>query len=165
MARTATDRRGARGGTASAGRAGGFTSEDPAAMEARVRKRRAEVRGNRGSAGGEAGLPARADGMHAAGRDRARRIHALIVAAAGGLQPRTGHGMPTWARDARARRLLQGAGRFDTRYASCGFSDQAALDKGGGQEPSPSTGSALPGPPCRPHRCAGPPAEPAPAPR
>lgn len=165
MARTATDRRGARGGTASAARAGGFTSEDPAAMEARAWERRAEVRGNRGSAGGEAGLPARADGMHAAGRDRARRIHALIVAAAGGLQPRTGHGMPTWARDARARRLLQGAGRFDTRYASCGFSDQAALDKGGGQEPSPSTGSALPGPPCRPHRCAGPPAEPAPAPR
>lgn len=163
MTGTITDRRSARGGAATAGRAGGFTSEDPAAMEARGRERRAEVRGNRGSAGGEAGLPARADGMHAAGRDRARRIHALVMAAATGLQPRTGHGMPTWARDARARRLLQGAGRFDTRYASCGFSDQAALDKGGGQEPSPSTGSALPGPTCRPHRCAGPPAEPAPA--
>lgn len=148
MARTATDRRGARGGTASAGRAGGFTSEDRAAMEARARERRAEVRGNRGSAGGEAGLPARVDGMQAAGRDRARRIHALVMAAAAGLQPRTGHGMPPRAREARARRLLQGAGRFDTRYASCGFSDQAALDKGGGQEPSPSTGSALPGPPC-----------------
>lgn len=123
-----TDRRSARGGAATAGRAGGFTSEDPAAMEARGRERRAEVRG---SAGGEAGLPARADGMHAAGRDRARRIHALVMAAATGLQPRTGHGMPTWARDAGARRLLQGAGRFDTGYASCGLSDQAALDEGG----------------------------------
>ncbi|MPS35550.1 MAG: hypothetical protein E2593_09675 [Stenotrophomonas sp.] len=131
MARTATDRRGARGGTASAGRAGGFTSEDQAAMEARARERRAEVRGNRGSARGEAGLPARVDGMHAAGRDMARRIHALVMAAAAGLQPRTGHGMPAWARDAGARRLLQGAGRFDTGYASCGLSDQAALDEGG----------------------------------
>lgn len=131
MARTATDRRGARGGTASAARAGGFTSEDPAAMEARGRERRVEVRGNRGSAGGEAGLPARVDGMQAAGRDRARRIHALVVAATAGLQPRTGQGMPTWARDAGARHLLQGAGRFDTGYASCGLSDQAALDEGG----------------------------------
>ncbi|NCT88952.1 hypothetical protein GXB84_16680 [Stenotrophomonas acidaminiphila] len=157
-----TDRRSARGGAATAGRAGGFTSEDPAAMKARGRERGAEVRGN---AGGEAGLLARADRMPAAGRDMARHIHALVMAAAAGLQPRTGQGMPAWARDARARRLLQGAGRFDTRYASCGFSDQAALDKDGGQEPSPSTGSALPGPPCRPHRCAGPPAEPAPAPR
>lgn len=148
MTGTITDRRGARGGAASAGPAGGFTSEDPAAMEARARERRAEVRGNRGSARGEAGLPARADRMHAAGRDRARRIHALVMAAAAGLQPRTGQGMPAWARDAGARRLPQGAGRFDTRYASCGFSDQAALDKGGGRRPSPSTGSALPGPPC-----------------
>lgn len=131
MARTATDRRGARGGTASAGRAGDFTSEDQAAMEARARERRAEVRGNRGSARGEAGLPARVDGMHAAGRDMARRIHALVMAAAAGLQPRTGQGMPAWARDAGARRLLQGAGRFDTGYASCGLSDQAALDEGG----------------------------------
>ncbi|WP_409475626.1 hypothetical protein [Stenotrophomonas sp. Y-13] len=123
-----TDRRSARGGAATAGRAGGFTSEDPAAMKARGRERGAEVRGN---AGGEAGLLARADRMPAAGRDRARRIHALVVAATAGLQPRTGQGMPTWARDAGARHLLQGAGRFDTGYASCGLSDQAALDEGG----------------------------------
>ncbi|MTI73097.1 MAG: hypothetical protein FH747_05490 [Stenotrophomonas sp.] len=131
MTGTATDRRSARGGAASAGRAGGFTSEDQAAMKARARKRRAEVRGNRGSAGGEAGLPARADRMPAAGRDRARRIHALVMAAATGLQPRTGHGIPAWARDAGARRLLQGAGRFKTGYASCGLCVQAALDEGG----------------------------------
>ena len=123
-----TDRRSARGGAATAGRAGGFTSEDPAAMKARGRERGAEVRGN---AGGEAGLLARADRMPAAGRDRARRIHALVVAATAGLQPRTGQGMPTWARDAGARHLLQGAGRFDTGYASCGLSDQVALDEGG----------------------------------
>lgn len=108
-----------------------FTAEEQAAMKARARELKAEARANRSSAEGEADLLARVDEMAAAERDVARRIHALVMATALGLQPRTWYGMPAWAKDGKVLCFFQSAGKFKTRYATFGFSDQAALDDGG----------------------------------
>jgi len=131
MTRTTTDRTSARGRTAAARRAAGFTAEEQAAMKARARELKAEARAQRRSADGEAELLARIDEMPAAERDMARRIHALVMATAPGLQPRTWYGMPAWAKDGKVLCFFQGAGKFKTRYATFGFSDQAQLDEGG----------------------------------
>ncbi|MGX9720619.1 iron chaperone [Stenotrophomonas acidaminiphila] len=108
-----------------------FTAEEQAAMKARARELKAEARANRSSAEGEADLLARVDEMAAAERDVARRIHALVMATAPGLQPRTWYGMPAWAKDGKVLCFFQSAGKFKTRYATFGFSDQARLDDGG----------------------------------
>jgi len=108
-----------------------FTAEEQAAMKARARELKAEARASRSSAEGEADLLARVDEMPAAERDVARRIHALVMATAPGLQPRTWYGMPAWAKDGKVLCFFQSAGKFKTRYATFGFSDQAALDDGG----------------------------------
>ena len=50
MTRTTTDRTSARGRTAAARRAAGFTAEEQAAMNARVRELKAEARAQRSSA-------------------------------------------------------------------------------------------------------------------
>ncbi len=131
MTRTTTDRTSARGRTAATRRTGSFTAEEQAAMKARARELKAEARAQRSSADGEAELLARVDGMPAAERDMARRIHALVMATAPGLQPRTWYGMPAWAKDGKVLCFFQGAGKFKTRYATFGFSDQAQLDEGG----------------------------------
>ncbi len=69
--------------------------------------------------------------MPAAERDMARRIDALVMATAPGPQPRTWYGMPAWAKDGKVLCFFQGAGKFKTRYATFGVSDQAQLDEGG----------------------------------
>ncbi|MFV2120652.1 hypothetical protein ACE14D_20310, partial [Streptomyces sp. Act-28] len=40
------------------------------------------------------------------------------------------YGMPAYARDGKVLCHFQSAGKFGTRYATLGFSDQAALDDG-----------------------------------
>ena len=124
-------RRSAAKKTAAKKSAATFTAEEQAAMKARARELKAEARASRSSAEGEADLLARVDEMPAAERDVARRIHALVMATAPGLQPRTWYGMPAWAKDGKVLCFFQSAGKFKTRYATFGFSDQAALDDGG----------------------------------
>lgn len=131
MTRSATAKSSPRRSTATKKAASTFTAEEQAAMKARARELKAEARANRSSAEGEADLLARVEEMPAAERDVARRIHALVMAAAPGLQPRTWYGMPAWAKDGKVLCFFQSAGKFKTRYATFGFSDQATLDDGG----------------------------------
>ncbi|MBN8797959.1 MAG: DUF1801 domain-containing protein, partial [Stenotrophomonas nitritireducens] len=99
MTRSATAKSSPRKSTATKKAASTFTAEEQAAMKARARELKAEARANRSSAEGEADLLARVEEMPAAERDVARRIHALVMATAPGLQPRTWYGMPAWAKD------------------------------------------------------------------
>ncbi|WP_273085102.1 iron chaperone [Stenotrophomonas nitritireducens] len=131
MTRSATAKSSPRKSTATKKAASTFTAEEQAAMKARARELKAEARANRSSAEGEADLLARVEEMPAAERDVARRIHALVMATAPGLQPRTWYGMPAWAKDGKVLCFFQSAGKFKTRYATFGFSDQATLDDGG----------------------------------
>ncbi|WP_435854852.1 iron chaperone [Streptomyces triculaminicus] len=68
--------------------------------------------------------------MPEADRVLAERIHAVIKTAAPGLAPKLWYGMPAYARDGKVVCHFQSAEKFKSRYATLGFSDQAALDDG-----------------------------------
>jgi uncharacterized protein YdhG (YjbR/CyaY superfamily) len=111
----------------------GFTEEERAAMQERTRELAAErQRGPRSGKkpDGEAEVLAKIAALPAADRTMAERLHAIISASAPGLSPKTWYGMPAYARDGKVVCFFQGAGKFRTRYATLGFSDQAKLDDG-----------------------------------
>ena len=64
--------------------------------------------------------------------DRAlgKRLHAIIRASAPALSPKLWYGMPAYAKDDKVVCFFQSAQKFNTRYATLGFSDKANLDEG-----------------------------------
>ena len=64
--------------------------------------------------------------------DRAmgKRLHAIIKASAPALSPKTWYGMPAYAKDGKVVCFFQSAQKFNSRYATFGFSDKANLDEG-----------------------------------
>lgn len=60
----------------------------------------------------------------------AERVHAIIRASAPQLSPRLWYGMPAYARDGKVVCFFQGAHKFNSRYATLGFTDGANLDDG-----------------------------------
>ena len=58
------------------------------------------------------------------------RLHAVITASAPALSPKLWYGMPAYARDGKVVCFFQAAHKFNSRYATFGFSDQANLDDG-----------------------------------
>jgi uncharacterized protein YdhG (YjbR/CyaY superfamily) len=103
-----------------------FTPEERAAMRERAREQKAAA----GKAEGESEVLAKIAEMPEADRVMAERLHALIKAAAPDLTPRTWYGMPAYAKDGKVLCFFQSAEKFDSRYATFGFSDEANLDKG-----------------------------------
>lgn len=63
-------------------------------------------------------------------RAMADRIHAPIKASAPDLSPRVWYGMSAYARDGNVVFHFQEAGKFKSRYATLGFSDEAQFDAG-----------------------------------
>jgi uncharacterized protein YdhG (YjbR/CyaY superfamily) len=63
-------------------------------------------------------------------RAMAKRLHAIIKASAPALSPKTWYGMPAYAKDDKVVCFFQSAQKFNTRYATLGFSDTANLDEG-----------------------------------
>jgi len=123
------------GRSASYGAASGvFTSEERAAMRERVEEVKRERRSSRGTRSdkedGEAAVLAKIAGMSEEDRRLGERVHAIIMAAAPGLTPRLWYGMPAYARDGKVICHFKDAGKFRTRYATLGFSDEARLDEG-----------------------------------
>jgi uncharacterized protein YdhG (YjbR/CyaY superfamily) len=68
--------------------------------------------------------------MQGAERDMATRLHAIVKASAPGLSPKTWYGMPAYAKDGKVVCFFQSAQKFQSRYASFGFSDESNLDEG-----------------------------------
>jgi uncharacterized protein YdhG (YjbR/CyaY superfamily) len=104
----------------------GFTAEERAAMKERAQELKAEA----AKADGEKALLAKIAEMKGNDRDLATRIHALVTAAAPSLSPKTWYGMPAYAKDGKIVCFFQSAEKFDARYATFGFSDEANLDQG-----------------------------------
>ena len=104
----------------------GFSAEERAAMKARAR----EVKAAALKADGESDVLAAIAGMLEADRALAERLHAIIMASAPDLSPRTWYGMPAYAKDGDTVCFFQSAQKFKTRYATLGFSDKANLDEG-----------------------------------
>jgi uncharacterized protein YdhG (YjbR/CyaY superfamily) len=110
----------------------GFTAEERAAVKERAKELKAAGRrGPRaGKADGESDLLAKIAEMPESDRVMAERLHAIIKATAPGLLPRTWYGMPAYAKDGNVVCFFQSAQKFNSRYATFGFSDKANLDEG-----------------------------------
>ena len=108
----------------------GFTAEERAAMKERARELKAASRSRAGKVDGESDLLAKIAEMSAPDRAMAERLHALIIASAPALAPKTWYGMPAYAKDGKVVCFFQSAEKFKSRYATFGFSDEANLDEG-----------------------------------
>ena len=104
----------------------GFTAEERAAMKERARELKAEA----AKADGEKALLEKVAEMKGTDRTMATRLHEIITAAAPALSPKTWYGMPAYAKDGKIVCFFQSAEKFDSRYATFGFSDEATIDQG-----------------------------------
>ncbi len=116
--------------TASSKTSAGFTAEERAAMKEHAKELKAEARANKDKAEGESDVLAKIAEMPEPDRTMAERLHAIIKASAPDLSPKTWYGMPAYARDGKVVCFFQSAQKFNTRYATLGFSDAANLDEG-----------------------------------
>ena len=122
--------------TNSAGAAGKrserFTAEERAAMKERAQELKAPARrGPRADkADGEGAVLAKIAEMQGPDRVMAKRLHAIIKASAPALSPKTWYGMPAYAMDGKVVCFFQSAQKFNSRYATFGFNDEANLDEG-----------------------------------
>jgi uncharacterized protein YdhG (YjbR/CyaY superfamily) len=107
--------------------ASGFTAEERAAMKDRAR----ELKASKNREEGKRILLEAIAKMKEPDRAMAKRVHAIVTAAAPDLAPRTWYGMPAYAKDDKVVCFFQDAQKFKSRYATFGFSDEASLDKGG----------------------------------
>ena len=104
----------------------GFTAAERAAMKERAQELKAEA----AKADGESALLAKVAEMKGTDRAMAKRLHAIIKASAPALSPKTWYGMPAYAMDGKVVCFFQSAQKFNSRYATFGFSDTAKLDEG-----------------------------------
>ena len=79
---------------------------------------------------GEAAVLAALAAMPEADRTLGERVHALVLAAAPTLTPKTWYGMPAYAKGGKVICFFQSASKFKTRYATFGFQHDATLDDG-----------------------------------
>jgi len=108
----------------------GFTDEERTAMKERAQELKAEARANKDKAEGESAVLAKIAEMPEPDRAMAKRLHAIIKARAPALSPKTWYGMPAYAKGGKVVCFFQSAQKFNTRYATLGFSDAANLDEG-----------------------------------
>ena len=111
----------------SAKKAKGFTAEERAAMKERAQELKAEAQ----RADGESAVLAKIAEMPEPDRAMAERLHAVITTSAPGLSPKTWYGMPAYAnKDGKVVCFFMSAQKFNSRYATLGFNDEANLDEG-----------------------------------
>ena len=100
-------------------------------MKERAAELRAEgKKGSKKADGLQAVLDRIAD-MAPEDRALAERVHVVVTTTAPDLAPKTWYGMPAYA-DANGKAVVffQDAGKFETRYSTIGFQDNATLDDG-----------------------------------
>ena len=95
-----------------------------------MKERAKELKAEAAKADGEKALLEKVAEMKGTDRAIATRLHKVITAAAPGLAPKTWYGMPAYARDGKIVCFFQSAAKFDSRYATFGFSDEANIDQG-----------------------------------
>jgi len=109
----------------------GFTAEERDAMKERAKEVKTARRSPRGAkADTESEVLAKIAEMPEADRVLAERIHDIVRASAPDLTPKLWYGMPAYAKNGKVLCFFQSAQKFKSKYATLGFSDQAALDDG-----------------------------------
>ena len=104
----------------------GLSEEETAAMRETIRERKAAARGE----DQVKAVLERIASMPQPDRALAERIHAIVMATAPDLEPRTWYGMPAYAKDGKVVCFFQDAAKFKARYATFGFQEAANLDEG-----------------------------------
>ena len=113
--------------TATAKNSKGFTDDERAAMRERAQELKAEAQRE----DGESAVLAKIAQMPEPDRAMAKRLHEIVKASAPALWPKTWYGMPAYAKeDGKIVCFFQSAKKFNSRYATLGFSDKANLDEG-----------------------------------
>jgi uncharacterized protein YdhG (YjbR/CyaY superfamily) len=109
-----------------------FTDEERAAMKERAQELKAQARRTprADKADGESDVLAKIAQMQEPDRTMGKRLHAIIKASAPALSPKTWYGMPAYAKDGKVLCFFQSAKKFNSRYATLGFTDEANLDEG-----------------------------------
>jgi uncharacterized protein YdhG (YjbR/CyaY superfamily) len=108
----------------------GLSAGEKAALRETVRERKAQARSLDARADGERDVLAKIAEMPDPDRTMAERLHALITASAPDLAPKTWYGMPAYARDGKIVCFFKAAAKFDSRYATFGFEENAHIDDG-----------------------------------
>jgi uncharacterized protein YdhG (YjbR/CyaY superfamily) len=104
----------------------GLTGEERAALRETIAERKAAA----GKVEGDSAVLAKIAEMPAPDRAIGKRLHAIIKASAPVLSPKLWYGMPAYAKDGKVVCFFQSAQKFNSRYATFGFSDEANLDEG-----------------------------------
>ncbi len=111
-----------------------FTDAERAAMAERAKEAKAEKRRlskEEKAALAEQEVLEKFAEMTASDRAMAERIHSIVREVAPELAPKTWYGMPAYANaDGKAVCYYTAASKFDSRYATLGFNDDANLDDG-----------------------------------
>ena len=115
-------------------KSGGFSAEERAAMKERAQELKAEsrrgARFKKGKNDGESDVLGKIAEMPEPDRQMALRLHEIVKVSAPALSPKTWYGMPAYALDNKVVCFFQAATKFNSRYATFGFSDTANLDDG-----------------------------------
>ncbi len=108
----------------------GFTAEERAAMQERAKELKAAARAGKDHEDGDSAVLAKIAEMTGMDRTIGAQVHAILREGAPTLTPRLWYGMPAYARDGKVVCFYQCAQKFNARYATLGFTDQAHLDDG-----------------------------------
>jgi uncharacterized protein YdhG (YjbR/CyaY superfamily) len=104
----------------------GLTAEERAALRETIAERKAAA----SKAEGESAVLAKIAEMPEPDRTMAKKLHAIIKASAPSLSPKTWYGMPAYAKEGKVVCFFTPASKFNSRYATFGFNDDANLDEG-----------------------------------
>lgn len=111
----------------------GFSAAERGAIKDRAKELKAAARpgsGGKKAAADQAAVLQKIAEMQEADRAIAERLHAVITDAAPDLLPKLWYGMPGYAKDGKVLVFFQSAAKFETRYSTLGFNDNAQLDDG-----------------------------------
>jgi uncharacterized protein YdhG (YjbR/CyaY superfamily) len=118
--------------TATGKKSRGFTDDERAAMKERAQELKAQARRTprADKADAESAVLAKITEMPQPDRTMGERLHAIIKASAPALSPKLWYGMPAYAKDGKVLCFFQSAKKFNSRYATFSFNDEANLDEG-----------------------------------
>ncbi|MBD7957405.1 hypothetical protein H9651_07120 [Microbacterium sp. Sa4CUA7] len=112
---------------------GTFSADERAAMKQRAAELKEQSKSGKGAAKREKEAQACRDAIAALpepDKTIAERFHVAVTETAPHLEPKTWYGFPSYALDGKVLTFFQPASKFDTRYATIGFNEVAALDDG-----------------------------------
>jgi uncharacterized protein YdhG (YjbR/CyaY superfamily) len=103
-----------------------FSDEERGAMKDRLQELKADAK----KADAEEAVLAKIAEMAEPDRIMGERIHAIIKTSAPVLSAKLWYGMPAYAKQGKIICFFQPAQKFNSRYATFGFNDDANLDEG-----------------------------------